>query len=166
MHNGNGGAGGEMPVPASVSGDDAGDAARRLAEVRAKRAALDDARARAEAVREVHDALEREERALADAEALAAAEQQYGPEGRKIRAVDTPLGLIILKRSGNAAYRRFMDAKTASTDEAERLVKPCVVYPSRAEFDRIVDEYPALWVRLAGALTVLAGHRNTELAEK
>lgn len=162
MTNGNGG---ELPVPASVTAPD-DPTARKLAEVRAKRAALDEARARAETERETRDALEREERALADAEALAAAEREYGPEGRKIRAVETPLGLIIVKRSGNAAYRRFMDASKATTDEAERLVKPCVVYPSRAEFERITDEYPALWVRLAGALTLLAGHRNTELQEK
>jgi len=156
------GNGGDMMATGIPTADDS--TARKLAEVRAKRAAIDDARARAEVERETSDALEREERALADAEALAAAEAQYGRN--KIRAVETPLGSIILKRSGNAAYRRFMDASKATTDEAERLVKPCVVYPSRAEFERILDEYPALWVRLAGALTKLAGHRNDELQEK
>lgn len=138
----------------------------RLAEVRAKRAAIDEARARLEAERESAARLEREERALADAEALNAAELQYGPEGKRIRAIETPMGLIIVKRAGNASFRRFMDSNKATTDEAERLVRPCVVHPSRTEFDAILDEYPALWIRLAGAITRLAGHRAEELAEK
>ena len=141
-------------------------AAAKLAEVRAKRAAVEDARAKAEAARETDELLEREERALADAEALAKAEAEHGPVGKKIRVVSTPSGSIILKRAGNAAFRRFMDAPKASVDEAERLVKPCVVYPSRADFERITDEYPALWIRLAGALTILAGHKAEELQEK
>ncbi len=140
--------------------------AEKLKEVRAKRAAIDEARAKAEAERETAALLEREERALADAEALAKAEAEYGPEGKRIRSVETPSGLIILKRAGNAAFRRFMDLPKATTDEAERLVKPCVVYPSRGEFEKITDEYPALWIRLAGALTKLAGHRAEEVQEK
>jgi len=140
--------------------------AKRLAEVRARRAEIDDARARAEAERETTATLEREERALADAEALVAAEAAHGPEGKRIRALQTPMGLIIVKRPGKASFRRFMDTREASTDDAERLVRQCVVHPSRAEFDAIVDEYPALWIRLAGAVTKLAGHRAEELTEK
>lgn len=140
--------------------------AAKLAEVRARRAAVDDARAAAEAARAGAETLEREERALADTEALVAAEREHGPEGKRIRAIETPRGLIIVKRAGNAAFRRFMDSSKATTDEAERLVRPCLVYPSRAVFDEILDEYPALWIRLAGAITKLAGHRNEELAEK
>jgi len=142
------------------------DPTARLAEVRTKRAALADARARAQAEREVHETLEREERALGDAEALAAAEAKYGPEGQRIRAVETPMGVIIVRRAGQASFRRFMDSPKASVDEAERLVRPCIVHPSRAEFEAIMDEYPALWIRLAGAVSKLAGHRAEELNEK
>jgi len=142
------------------------ETARRLREVRARRAAVDEARAAAEAERELEVTLEREERALTDAEALAKAEAEYGPEGRKIRALETPMGLIIVKRAGNAAFRRFMDLPKATVDEAERLVRPCRVYPSSSEFDKIVDEYPALWLRLAGAVTKLAGFKAEELSEK
>lgn len=154
------------PGPGDAPADATDPTAARLAEVRARRAAIDDARARAEAAREATARLEREERALADAEALAAAEAQHGPEGKRIRAIETPMGLIIVRRAGNASFRRFMDSAKATTDEAERLVRPCVVYPSRTEFDAILDEYPALWIRLAGAITKLAGHRAEELAEK
>jgi hypothetical protein len=155
------------PAPAAnTASADAADAAK-LAEVRAKRAALDAARADAEAARAVKETLAREVQALADAEGLAAAEAQYGPEGDRIRSLDAPNGaLIIVKRAGNAAFRRFMDLPKATTDDAEKLVRPCVVYPGRAEFDLLVEAYPALWLRLAGALTKLAGFKASELAEK
>lgn len=137
-----------------------------LAALRAKRQEVASRRQAAADKREPIAALERERRALADEQAIEAAETEHGPDGEKIRVVQTSLGVIIVRRAHSVAYKRFMDLKTTRTEDCEKLARPCVIYPDSAALDRITTELPATWLRLVGALTKLAGFRSDEIEEK
>ena len=137
-----------------------------LKELRAKRAEL---AARREARADNKSPAERlaaEKQALKDDEAIERFETEIGPNHEKIRVVRTSLGVIIVKRAHPASYKQFMDLKTTKMDDCEKLARKCVVYPEAARLDEITEALPATWMRLAGALTKLAGHSNHELEEK
>lgn len=140
--------------------------AAELADIRRKRAEVEARRTKLADEREGPAALVRERRELADAEALERFENEIGPVDEKIRVVKTSLGSIIVRRPHVAAYKRFMDLKTTKVEDCEKLVRPCVLYPDAATLDTIVDTLPGTWLRLTGALTLLAGYRAEELGEK
>ncbi|AKF06079.1 hypothetical protein [Sandaracinus amylolyticus] len=121
---------------------------------REERASLDAKRARVEAA----------EREVADAKAIAAAEEKFGRD--KIATIKTPLGVVIVKRPNHMHYRKFIGAKDIGPDEAERLVLTCLVHPSRAAFEQIVEEYPAIPTIAATQVVDLAAGRQEELAGK
>lgn len=138
----------------------------RLAEVRARRAEIAKRRERREDSKSPDERLAAEERALKDDEAIERFETEIGPDGEKIRIVRTTLGVVIVKRAHPASYKQFMDLKTTKVEDCEKLARRCVVYPEATELDRITEDLPATWLRLAGAITKLAGHSNAELEEK
>lgn len=136
------------------------DAARaKLAEIEAVRAAREEEVAPLAQV----EALER---AATNAAAIAKAEVDHGPVGKKIRIVDTDLGVIIVKRPNHVLFRKFQDEGKFDTITLDKLVRPCVVYPDHARLDSILDELPATLLRLADAVSVLAGVRKEELSGK
>jgi len=145
-------------------------AAAELAELRAKRAELAARRVKREDARAPQETLARERLALEDDEVIERFESERGPDGVDIRVVRTPGGVIILKRAGAASFKRWMDRNLsrdgAKTEDHERLVRPCVLHPPMARFDELVEKYTMTWVRLTGALGLLAGHRTEELEEK
>lgn len=143
-----------------------GELEQRLAELRAKRKHLDDAAEQRGAERRLLDEIESEERAIRDREALAKAEVEHGPVGRKLAVVRSAVGDVIVKRSNPLHFRRFQDSGKTTTDELERLVRPCLVYPDAPTFDRWLDEQPALMLRCADAICVLAGVRAKEVEGK
>lgn len=138
----------------------------KLAEVRARRAELDRQRAERDAARALEEQLEVETRALADAEAIAKAEDEHGPVGKRIALVRTDLGVIILKRPNPVLFRRFQDQGKFTHEAIDKLVRPSVVHPDGATFDRIMDELPATMIACANAVTVLAGARTEEASGK
>lgn len=142
------------------------DVAERLAKVRAERAALAAAKAKADAERALEAELEAEERAFNDEQAIAAAEAEHGPVGKKIAVVHTDLGAIIVKRSNPVLFRRFQDAGATKIKDLDTLVRPCRVYPDEAAFDRIMDELPATLARVASAVCELAGVRSQDVGGK
>lgn len=146
-----------------------------LAEVRAKRAALLASKDQRDAEAEIFAALEREKRGLRDDEQLAAAEEKYGPcleygsgaaSGRKIAVVRTDLGVVIIKRPNHVLFKRFQDSGEANWEEFDKLVRPCLVHPDGATFDRYLEDQPAILARVAGAVATLAGIRMKELSGK
>jgi hypothetical protein len=139
---------------------------QKLSELRAKRAALAEERAKQEAERALVEQIEAEERALRDDEAIAAAEAEHGPVGKRIAVVHTDLGVIIVKRPNPLIFRRFQDKGTTKTEDFDQLVRPCLVYPSKTEFDRILEELPATLIRAANAVCALAGVRHDEISGK
>lgn len=138
----------------------------RLDSARARRRAAEEERASRAATQQLTDEVEAEERAASDAEAIAKAETEHGPIGKKIRAVHTDLGVIIVKRSHPVAWRAFQDKAESTTLAFYELVHPCVVHPDKDEFDRILDELPATLIRAADAVAYLAGARNEEVTGK
>lgn len=148
---------------------------KELAELRAKRAALLAAKAARDVEEGARAKLEQERRALRDEQALDEAEQKFGPaleygtgaaDGRKIARVPTDLGAVIVKRPNHVLFKRFQDSGEANSAEFDKLVRPCLVHPDPATFDRFLEEQPAILVRVAGAVATLAGVRMKELAGK
>lgn len=143
---------------------------QRIEAVRAERARVQAERDRREKERELADELEREERALKDDQAIADAELEHGPLGKRIEAVRTGQGVVIVRRPSPANFRRWQDrsvsSKDLTMDDAEQLVRPSLVYPDKVTFDAWVKNEPGILPRCAAACGRLAGARLDELAGK
>lgn len=137
----------------------------RLREVRAKIDALNEARERRNMM-SVDEQIAIEERRLKEAEALDKLEQEHGKVGRDIQIVESDVGAVIVKRPTMAVYRRFQDSGTTETKDLENLVRPCVLHPSKAEFDQMIERLPMLLRHAADACVVLAGLRVKNLQAK
>lgn len=140
------------------------DTNTRIAKARAELEAIEKARevrAAESAERARVEALELE---LADAKAIADAEEKLGVG--MFRTVPTPLGVVVVKRPNHMHYRRFIETKDIKSDDAERLVLSSLVHPSRAAFQQIAEEYPAIPMIAAGVVIDLASGRKAEIAEK
>jgi hypothetical protein len=138
------------------------DVKAKIAAARARKAAAEASRAAAVETPEAE--LARVEREARDAEALHDAERTHGKA--KIAALETDLGLVILKRAHPAHYKRFQDLEKVSTEDAEKLTRPCLVYPEPDAFDRMIEEQPGTVARCAVAIMRLAGARNADLSGK
>jgi hypothetical protein len=143
---------------------------QRIAATRAERARVQAEREQRDKARELHDELEREERALKDEQAIADAELEHGPLGKRIEAVRTGQGVVIVRRPNPASFRRWQDrnvsSKDITMDDAEQLVRPALVHPDKVTFDAWVKEEPGILPRCAAACSRLAGARLEELAGK
>jgi hypothetical protein len=135
-----------------------------LAELRQKRAAIAERRAKRED--DLTLQLAEETQALADEEAIEQCELEHGPLGKKIAFVKTPLGVIVLKQSNALKFKRYQDKGSAEYADLDLLVRPCVVYPTLARFDEIMRELPFTMTRCANQVSVLAGVRVEELKGK
>jgi hypothetical protein len=98
--------------------------------------------------------------------ALEAAEKEHGELGRKIALVITAEGPVIIKRPHRATVSKFLDAERATSATMLALVKSCIVYPGKDEFDRLLDEQPAALTILASEALTLAGAGAKALAGK
>lgn len=101
---------------------------------------------------------------VADKKAIAAAEAEHG--AGKFAVIRTVAGAVIVKRPNHMHYRRFINLKEPSSDDATRLVLTCLVYPSKAAFEALIEELPAVPVLAAGAVVDLAAGRAGEVAGK
>ena len=99
-----------------------------------------------------------------DAEEIEKAEEKYGID--RVGVVRTRLGCVIVKRPNAVLYKRFQDRESAKTQDLEKLVRPCLVYPDAAAFDRILEEQPATLTRVADCVVELAGFRAKEVSGK
>jgi len=142
----------------------ANETAAQLAAIRLQRQALAEAREARQQPTEA-ELLAIEQRELAAEQALEKFEQEYGRVGRAIEIVRSDVGSVIVKRPHMATYRKFQD-DARDTTSAEKLVRPCVLYPSKPEFDRMVEELPFLLVRCADAVCTLAGVRKEDVRAK
>lgn len=139
--------------------------ADRLARARAERARLEEQRAKAEEQRALLEQVEAEELALANARAIEAAEAAHGPLGKRIAAVETSAGVVIVKRPHAAQFRRFQNGKDPQ-DDALALVRPNVVHPDRAAFDQLLEELPGSLASLTREACRLAGAKIEETTGK
>ena len=138
----------------------------KLAQIRASRTAVANARASRSALQAIKDEIEAEEQALVDEQALDKAEQEIGPIGKKIMVVETPVGSIIVKRANHLVFKKFQDMQSLKTADLEKLVRPCIVHPEASKVDRIFEDLPATLVRVANAVSTLAGARAEEVSGK
>lgn len=138
----------------------------RLEALRAKRAEVAAARRALEASRAVEQELLDETRALADEQAIHAAEIEHGPIGRRFMAVKTDAGMILVKRPHMNTFRKYQDNGVTDSAALEKLVRPCVIYPDLARYEEILSEVPAALMKCANAVTYLAGVRKEDLTAK
>lgn len=139
---------------------------QEIAELRARRAKLAAEREERAAASALADELARERVALANEEAIAKAESEHGPLGKKIQALESDLGVVILKRPNHIAFRKFQDSGEANSAEFDKLVRPCLVHPTRERWDEMLAEQPALLARAANVVAELAGVRMQGFAGK
>jgi transcription initiation factor TFIIIB Brf1 subunit/transcription initiation factor TFIIB len=141
------------------------DEDRELRELQSEIDALNDAREeRAKPTKAEQLALKRRE--AKELKALEALEKEHGAVGKEIDIVQSDVGAVIVKRPTMTTYRRFQDSGKVETKDFEQLVRPCILYPSRAEFDQLVDQRPMLLAHCADACISLAGLRADQIRKK
>jgi hypothetical protein len=133
-----------------------------LEQLRAERARLVESREQRTAARAAADELDRMRTAIADEEAIAKAECEFGPIDRDIAVVQSRgHGAIIVKRPTHAGYRAMIDAvssgKLPLSTINERFTYPCLVHPDKLAFERLLKAEPALLEHVASAAAKLAG---------
>lgn len=110
---------------------------------------------------------EAEERALAEERQIDELTEKYGPVGKAWDFVRTDAGMIAVKKPNHLLFKRFQDKESTKTDDLDvLLVRPCLIYPSKAEYDRIIEEVPAALTKAGNAIAALAGFRREDLAKK
>jgi hypothetical protein len=127
------------------------------AELKAKLAAVRQAREEREAAEDAADELPRLQLELANEEAIAAAVAKVGPIGKAIGTVNTRHGVIIVKKPNHMLVRKFRDEGDVTTKAWEALVRPCLVHPSAEELDRILEDQPVALVAIGTMVLRLAG---------
>jgi hypothetical protein len=144
------------------------DAKARLAAARAARDRVALEREQAHEGEALERQVRAEEIALQNDIALQRAEQQHGREGVMVKRVlsERGQGCVIVKRATAAAFRRFQDAGELDYAICSALVRPCVVHPDLASFDVMMDEEPAMLMRITSAVCELAGARAEKVTAK
>jgi hypothetical protein len=139
----------------------------RRAKIKADRAALVAKVAERDATQDPEAELRREELALANETAIFEAEAKHGRiRDGKLGAIDVPyFGVAIFKQPQPHFYKAFMTGKSAN-DDAEKLVKHALVYPSLPTFDGWLEAQPALLEVAASTVVHLAGRRSKEVEGK
>lgn len=137
----------------------------RLAIAEKRMREIEERREKREADREMPLRVAAAERAAADAEALEKAEEEHGHENVSIVKTDR-LGCVIVKRPKSATYRKFADTGSTKTQDLQKLVRPCLVYPDSGVFDEMIETLPHLLHTVADSVVVLAGVRTKEVSEK
>lgn len=103
-------------------------------------------------------------REVADRKAIDKAAEEHG-EG-KFALIRTDLGVVIVKRPNHMHYRRFINLKDPSSDDATRLVVQCLVHPDKAGFEALSEELPGVPMLAASAVIDLAAGRTKDLSGK
>lgn len=75
-------------------------------------------------------------------------------------------GIVCVKQSHPVTFRKYQDLGKNDTIAWGKLVRPTLVYPSKEEFDSIIEDEPMLLNRCADAVAWLAGaRRQTDVGE-
>jgi hypothetical protein len=110
--------------------------------------------------------IEHEKRRSVEAQVLSELEEKHGAVGKHLAVVETGEGVIVLKRPNHLQYKKFTDADKHTSDTFYRLVAPSLVYPTKAEWERINEAEPATLVKCANACVTLAGFTRADLEGK
>ena len=101
-----------------------------------------------------------------ESDLLARLRSEHGDDLHKLEASEVS---IVARPPTNAEYRRFR-AKTADErtrpDALEELALSCLIHPSRAEFEKILQRKPALADVFGAKLLEIAGITGEADAKK
>ena len=122
--------------------------------------------ARMEEERALEREVEAAERSANNAQALASAEESLP----RFASFETDYGVIILKPASQPAWRRFSNKGVANDQlvekEMNRLVRPCLHYPSNEVLDMWLSESPAILEACANKIADLAKGKTKEVEGK
>lgn len=135
-----------------------------LEKLQARRAAFAAEREAKKAAIDAAEAVERERRAFEEDEALAKAQDELGFDA--VELVPSLVGATIVKKPSQVLYRNFQETGKPTANSFEKLVRPCLVYPTVAQWERIIKEQPAALTDCANAVSRLAGVGHKERTEK
>ena len=82
-----------------------------------------------------------------------------GVPGKRIVVLETPDGLVVVKRPTITKFKGFQDTETKTLDVQEGLVRDCLLYPDQRAWNALVDAQPGIVMRAANAVVFLAGVR-------
>lgn len=136
-----------------------------LDEVRAERLRLEEARTEREKAAADAAELAAELRGLQDDQAWDAAVAEHGE--RKVARLLTPEdGAIILKRPNTVLFKAYQDKQGNKSEDVEKLVRTCVIYPEKIVFGAMLKEQPGLLMVCMGIVLRLAGFRAEDILGK
>lgn len=139
----------------------------RIDRIRAAREELRIADAKREKLQADHDTKEELaelERKAANAKAIAAAEEEYGVG--EIAVIEARAGCVIVRPPKRSHYARFRDKGAHKSEDLEKLVRSCLVYPDAGALDAILDRQQGVLDVCANAVIKLAGFRDSEVSGK
>lgn len=139
-----------------------------LAAVKAERAARQAKREATAAAEAARLELEAERQALANEVAIDEAVDKYGAIDVAIGIVTTRAGgVVIVRKPNHMHYRKFIESKTGkSVEDAEALIRSCLVYPDKPTFSALLEDLPGLIDAIATKACALAGSKVAEAAGK
>lgn len=146
--------------------DEGAELEARIEKARSAREDRERKAAEAKRLERLREEAEAEELALKEDEILEELEAKHGALGKKIRRVSTSEGMIVVKKPNHLLFKKYQDKGSTDTIELDKLVRPCLVYPDKAAFDRIVEEVPAALMKAANAVCALAGVGKEDIAGK
>ena len=144
-------------------------AAELRKELEAAKAAAESAEAKRLEATELADLkaqIELEKRRAEESIKLYELEAQYGTEGRFIRRIDSPDGMVVVKRPAHVAYKQFVDNGKFTLDACNKLVLCCLVYPSKEAYTDLTDKSPAVVTAAANEIVKLAGFKAEDNSGK
>lgn len=140
--------------------------AQRLAAIKAERAALSTQFTAMQADGAEAAELAAEELKLANEKALMATTIKLGPIGEKWAALNTRLGLVIVKRATDSHFKAYQEDPKFSFEATDAFVRRCVEYPTIGQYDAIIKELPGLVVDLSIEINKLMGVLAAERVKK
>lgn len=138
----------------------------QLAAIQAEADAVDKQLAEDMAPAILEEKLKQAQLALANKKAVATAIREHGPKGSKIAVIETPAGVVILKRADSIRYRALMDQEDVKSEDLEALVVRALVYPAKGQFEAILSDYPLVLPQCVVALNELMGARAKGVSGK
>lgn len=103
---------------------------------------------------------------LANAKAIAAAEDAHGKIDVKIGVIETPEGVVIVKRPHHLTFQKFATEGKMDPEALNKLVRPCLVHPDVDGFEAVCAAVPATLNNAANKVCELAGAGAKDIAGK
>lgn len=93
----------------------------------------------------------------------------HGAIDKKIAVVEieSTKDIVVVKAPEAATFKKYLDSNnTQTSQDNEKLVQPCVIYPSLANYNNLLSKNPAIIIELSGAVQRLAGFRAEKYKKK